>query len=87
MILRAKAKYEIGQTVLFFPRLRRDEFEWISNGNLFEYWWKTDDSGEFDGKLMEGFIKRNKVRATEIHKKGDGYYVYTDLDVNCLTLR
>jgi hypothetical protein len=87
MVLRAKSKYEVGNTILYFPRLSREEFEWVSGGNLFEYFWKTEESGEFDGKLKEGYIKRNKVFATEIHKKGDGYYITVDLDINCLTLR
>lgn len=87
MLLRAKSKYEVGDTILYFPRLSREEYEWVSNGNLFEYWWKTEESGEFNGNLAEGYIKRNKVKASLINKKPDGYYITVELDVNCLTVR
>lgn len=87
MLLRARTKFEVGKTVLHFTRLSREELDWITGGNLFEYTWKTEDSGEFDGKLAEGYIKRNLVRATEVQKKPNGYYVSVDLDVNCLSTK
>lgn len=87
MVIRAKAKYEIGKTILHFPKLSREEYAHVSEGKLFEYFWKTELSGEFNGRLAEGYIQRNFVYAKEITVKHDGYYVSIGLDVNCLTLR
>lgn len=80
-LIKAKAKFEVGETILHLSKLTKDELDYISDGKPFEYWYPF----EHVGKLMEGNIRRNSVIAKSIEKKSDGYYVSVELDVNCLS--
>lgn len=80
-LIKVKAKYEVGNTVLHIPKLTKEELDSMINEVPFEYWYPHEHTGQ----LLEGSIRRNAVRAKAIEKKSDGYYVSVELDVNCLS--
>lgn len=81
MLLKAKTKLEVGKTVLFFEKLSKTELEFIQE-NPFQYYYPHEHDGNFKAF---GQMRRNKVKATEILIKPDGYYVTVDLDINDLS--
>jgi hypothetical protein len=80
MILRARARYEVGQTVLHFDKLTAEEREYITE-HPFEYYYPNEHSG----KTELWTLRRNSVIAKKIQARQDGYYVTVELDVNCLS--
>ena len=85
MELRAKAKYEIGDTLLIFRHLSKEQLDYIST-QPFEYSCPQENDGVFPGF---GRIRRNLVKAKSIKRVGEDhnaeYHVTVDLDLNCLS--
>jgi hypothetical protein len=80
-LIKAKAKFEVGPTILHVPKLTREELDHITEGKPFEYWYPH----EHVGKLMEGNLRRNSVIGKSVEKKSDGYYISVEVDVQCLS--